>query len=301
MYNSPAFVGAGLSQDVYLNSATPLTVIGSGGGGSLPATASFSTVILAPPNTYVEGLILDNTAGGNDGAQILFKTATADPDFTMFYDFGADAVSIRKYTTGNVLPLLDGALKVAALVNVSTINGVVPGGGAVSPELTLSTLNVSSFAITSSIVTNEITAVASLTIQPAVNVNILASSGNAQLASVNLDTTINSGRATNIYSSGEINIQSAVSTNMTAQLTKINSSQSTIMNSPQTYISSTNIYCDGGEGTGGAIVSATPYTVAFPLGTAIFSSLAAQPGAVGYAWPMFTLEQYQKISTVCGF
>lgn len=36
---SPAFAGAGLSQDVYLNSATPLTVIGSGGGGGGGSTA----------------------------------------------------------------------------------------------------------------------------------------------------------------------------------------------------------------------------------------------------------------------
>jgi len=112
------------SQDVYLNLTTPISVIGSGGGGSLPAIASFSTIVMAPPNTYVEGVILDNTAGGNDGAQILFKRTTGTGDLSMFYDLATDAVSIRQYTAGNILPLLPSALKVASLVTVSTINAV---------------------------------------------------------------------------------------------------------------------------------------------------------------------------------
>jgi hypothetical protein len=114
------------SQDVYLNLTTPISVIGSGGGGSLPAIASFSTILMASPNTYVEGVILDNAASGNDGAQILFKGATGTGDLTMFYDLGTDAVTIRQYTPGNILPLTNGALKVASLVTVSTINAVPP-------------------------------------------------------------------------------------------------------------------------------------------------------------------------------
>ena len=281
------------SQDVYLNLTTPLSVVGSGGGGgSYPADASFSTI-------NVSSMITTSSITTTDLVNVAVINGRPE------VGNGLDIISAGNL---NLIPSVDptfgiytsGAFLSTPALIVSSINGATPGGGGtVPPNLTLSTLNVSSFAITSSIVTNEITAVASLLIQPAVDINILAG-GNAQLASVSLDTTINSARATNIYSSQNINIQAAVSTNMTTQVNKINSLQSTIMNSPATYISSTNVYCDGGEG-GGAFVSVTPYSIAFPLGAGIFSSLSAQPGAVGYSWPMFTLEQYQKISTVCGF
>ena len=289
------------SQDVYLNLTTPISVVGSGGGGSYPANANFSTLTVSDGLTVIEGA---NIRMANDPtnpatpAGIIFSRDANPVVFgsVLVYDNVQSTLGVLDYANGGYSV---GALSLAALKGLSSINGVSYTGSTVPPNLTLSSLNVSSMITTSSIVTNEITAVASLLIQPTVDINILAG-GNAQLASVSLDTTINSARATNIYSSQNINIQAAVSTNMTTQVNKINSLQSTIMNSPATYISSTNIVCDGGV-AGGAFVATTPYSIAFPLGAGIFSSLSAQPGAVGYSWPMFSLEQYQKISTVCGF
>jgi len=294
LINSPAgdsaslLLGAGDNANTY--------IIASLGGNYDPSAALnlvATGVNISSLNVYSINGVPYTGGGGTVPANLNLSTLNVS---SMIITSSITTTDLINVAVLNGRPEVGNGLDIISAGNLNLIPSVNPTYGIYASGAFLST----SFLNVSSVVTNEITAVSSLTIQPTVDINILASSGNAQLASVNLDTTIASGRITNIFSSREINIQSAVSTNMTAQITKMNSLQSTIMNSPQTYISSTNIYCDGGE-AGGAFVSAKPYSIAFPQGSGIFSSLSAQPGAVGYAWPMFTLEQYQKISTVCGF
>jgi hypothetical protein len=152
----PAFPGAGLSQDVYLNSITPLTVIGSGGGGG-GANPSFSTITVADQLTVIENANISSLNVSSiqatsivgdflNGVNTLFGRGRGQGlTIDNSQGIGGGNINIITDTTGNTFGIYatTAFLSTSALY-VSSINGAVPGdGGTVPPDLTLSTLNVS--------------------------------------------------------------------------------------------------------------------------------------------------------------
>lgn len=158
------------SQDVFLNLATPLTVIGSGGGGSVGPNPSFSTVSAlgllnvssingveysgsgtVPVNLGVSSLtvngnpitVLNNTNQPTQGRVIL---TGADDGFALTAYNNANAVNALIDTVGTSLTLRSGASANPGRIDINATTGV-----------SISTLNVSSM-------TNVSASVSSLTV-----------------------------------------------------------------------------------------------------------------------------------------
>lgn len=137
------------SQDVYLNLNTPVSVVGSGGGGgSVPANLVVST-IFSNGNTstiggaYVSGIITTD-GGAGSGVRIgnTFITATGGSTMSLLANQANSVIIVKCLSTNLTGPdafqsqvLVDGNL------NVSSINGAAVGGAASVPaNLVVSTL-----------------------------------------------------------------------------------------------------------------------------------------------------------------
>jgi hypothetical protein len=130
------------SQDVYLNVTTPLSVIGSGGGGSVPANLVASTLTLGANGT-ISGVSTIN--GVVPGAAVVPANLTAST-----LTLGVNGTISGVSTINGVVPgaaavpgnLLVSTLTVGAstISGVSTINGVPYGAAVVPANLTVSTL-----------------------------------------------------------------------------------------------------------------------------------------------------------------
>jgi hypothetical protein len=145
---APTFASILTSQDTYLNSLTPLSVVGSGGGSNYPVNAAFNTITVADQLNVGEG---GNIVMVNDPTNLSLPAGIVFPrDANPAGLFGSVLVYDNLQSTLGVLDFTDGsysvgALSLAALKGLSSINGVsyTGGGGTVPPDLTLSTLNVS--------------------------------------------------------------------------------------------------------------------------------------------------------------
>ena len=150
---APAFASILTSQDTYLNSVTPLSVVGSGGGGSnYPADANFSTIAVFPTQGGVV-FAVDPTRTYQKGADFTLEINGLTlylPKIIFNRENGGSGYITSLYDNTDTI-IIQSTLTTSAL-NVSSINGAIPGtGGTVPPNLALSTLNVSSMITTSSI------------------------------------------------------------------------------------------------------------------------------------------------------
>jgi len=222
---APAFASILTSQDTYLNSVTSLSVVGSGGGGAYPANPSFSTISFPSTDFLTTGVIkysgglffndlgtpvLNDFILGTNNAGGAFPVSTnlfsinspAGNSASLVLGAGdnANAYIIASLagdvTPGAALNLVATGVNISSL-NVSSINGAIPGTGSTVPaNLNLSTLNVSSMITTSSITTTDLFNVAVLNGRPEVGNGLdIISAGNLNLTS-SVDPTFG------IYTSG---------------------------------------------------------------------------------------------------
>ena len=183
---APAFASILTSQDTYLNSATPLSVVGSGGGGgSYPANPSFSTIAVLP--TPAEGGVVfavEPTRTYQKGADFyLYQNGVSAYNPRIVFNSGSGTATIEANTPASPSGVVIQSTLTTSALNVSSINGAIPGtGGTVPPNLTLSTLNVSSMITTSSITTTQLLNVAVLEGRPEVGNGLdIISAGNLNL------------------------------------------------------------------------------------------------------------------------
>jgi hypothetical protein len=127
---SPAFAGAGLSQDVYLNSATPLSVIGSGGGGGGGSTAISTLEFFVSTVKPAAGLNRIDFIG--DPAASLLRLNFSTVNMNTLLGNTSQFNSVQSPPTNNL------AFNSDANVNISSVNLVAR----TSQTVVLSTLSL---------------------------------------------------------------------------------------------------------------------------------------------------------------